>query len=681
MSEMKLATKVMMAVGMIAMLALVLGGVAYLKFGSVEKTSNEASLVRSPSLVALLEIANSESQVLASERGLLIRRMFKDPDIRAAQKNFTAKAFDTIDKQWKIYEPLEQTKDEKALWDQFVPVFNDWKKSNADFLGIVARKEQIMNAMDKEDPKLFEEKIADVDNEMFAQSLVSRKFYLAQNELLQKLVNTNEEMLGVAVKSQTETISGAKSVLIGTLIMVMMLAIGTGLFFSRHVKGLLMKVQHEFERVRDAAAQGRLATRGDTDSVHSEFRFLVEGTNDILDKVIGPLNVAALYVDRISKGDIPAKITDSYNGDFNEIKNNLNQCIDAVNMMTTDASMLAKAAVEGRLATRADATKHQGDFRKIVAGVNDTLDAVINPLNVAALYVDRISKGDIPAKITDSYNGDFNEIKNNLNQCIDAVNMMTTDASMLAKAAVEGRLATRADATKHQGDFKKIVAGVNDTLDAVINPLNVAAKYVDRISKGDIPAKITDSYNGDFNEIKNNLNQCIDAVNMMTTDASMLAKAAVEGRLATRADATKHQGDFKKIVAGVNDTLDAVINPLNVAAKYVDRISKGDIPAKITDSYNGDFNEIKNNLNQCIDAVNMMTTDASMLAKAAVEGRLATRADATKHQGDFKKIVAGVNDTLDAVINPLNVAALYVDRISKGDIPAKITGLLQRRLQ
>ena len=216
---------------------------------------------------------------------------------------------------------------------------------------------------------------------------------------------------------------------------------------------------------------------------------------------------------------------------------------------------------------------------------------------------------------------------------------------MLAKAAVEGRLATRADATKHQGDFKKIVAGVNDTLDAVINPLNVAAKYVDRISKGDIPAKITDSYNGDFNEIKNNLNQCIDAVNMMTTDASMLAKAAVEGRLATRADATKHQGDFKKIVAGVNDTLDAVINPLNVAAKYVDRISKGDIPAKITDSYNGDFNEIKNNLNQCIDAVNMMTTDASMLAKAAVEGRLATRADATKHQGDFKKIVAGVNDT------------------------------------
>ena len=65
----------------------------------------------------------------------------------------------------------------------------------------------------------------------------------------------------------------------------------------------------------------------------------------------------------------------------------------------------------------------------------------------------------------------------------------------------------------------------------------------------------------------------------------------MEGKLATRADASKHQGDFRKIVQGVNDTLDAVIGPLNVAAKYVDQISKGAIPAKITDTYNGDFND------------------------------------------------------------------------------------------
>ena len=147
---------------------------------------------------------------------------------------------------------------------------------------------------------------------------------------------------------------------------------------------------------------------------------------------------------------------------------------------------------------------------------------------------------------------------------------------------------------------------MNQTLDAVIGPLNVSADYVDKISRGAIPAKITDSYNGDFNAIKNNLNNCIDNINALVADAGMLVKAAVEGKLATRADATRHQGDYRKIVEGVNQTLDAVIGPLNVSADYVDKISRGAIPAKITASYNGDFNAIKNNLNNCIDNINAL---------------------------------------------------------------------------
>src|SRR5208337_2381212 len=159
---------------------------------------------------------------------------------------------------------------------------------------------------------------------------------------------------------------------------------------------------------------------------------------------------------------------------------------------------------------------------------------------------------------------------------------LVTESAILAKAAVDGKLATRADASKHLGDFRKIIEGVNQTLDAVIGPLNVSAEYVDRISKGDIPPKITDKYNGDFNEIKNNLNNCIDDISALVNDAGLLVKAAVEGKLATRADASRHQGDYRKIVEGVNSTLDAVIGPLNVSAEYVDRISKGNLPPKIT---------------------------------------------------------------------------------------------------
>ncbi len=229
---------------------------------------------------------------------------------------------------------------------------------------------------------------------------------------------------------------------------------------------------------------------------------------------------------------------------------------------------------------------------------------------------------------------------------------------MLSVAAVEGRLATRADASKHYGDYRKIVQGVNETLDAVIGPLNVAAKYVDQISKGDIPEKITDTYNGDFNTIKNNLNQCIDAVNNLVGDANLLSVAAVEGRLATRADASKHYGDYRKIVQGVNETLDAVIGPLNVAANYVDRISKGDIPNIITDNYNGDFNAIKNNLNVLIQAMNTVTMMSKKIAGGDLNIYVQERSEKDELMFALKQMVANLRQ----IVTEIKTATINVTK-------------------
>ncbi|MEI6154880.1 MAG: MCP four helix bundle domain-containing protein, partial [Deltaproteobacteria bacterium] len=229
----------------------------------------------------------------------------------------------------------------------------------------------------------------------------------------------------------------------------------------------------------------------------------------------------------------------------------MKEMVERIKTLVEDAGALSKAAVEGKLKTRADAAKHQGDFRKIVQGVNDTLDAVIGPLNVAAGYVDRISKGEIPAKITDSYNGDFNTIKNNLNTCIDAVNLLVADADMLSRAGVEGRLATRADAARHQGDFRKIVQGVNDTLDAVIGPLNVAAGYVDSISKGEIPVNITDTYNGDFNEIKNNLNHMLDYLNETAVAANRVAQGDLTAKVTPHSEKDVLGNAFAQMLANL----------------------------------------------------------------------------------------------------------------------------------
>ena len=173
----------------------------------------------------------------------------------------------------------------------------------------------------------------------------------------------------------------------------------------------------------------------------------------------------------------------------------------------------------------------------------------------------------------------------------------------MMKEMAKGHLGTRLkmDRADEIGDLARAMDGFTNSLQGIVGGLQGYAKG--DLSHEWVAADAQDEINPAMKQVRTNLQALV-------ADVAALNQAAVEGKLATRADATKHQGDFRKIVQGVNDCLDAVIGPLNVSAGYVDRISKGDIPPKITDKYNGDFNEIKNNLNQCIDAVNALVADA-----------------------------------------------------------------------
>ena len=280
---------------------------------------------------------------------------------------------------------------------------------------------------------------------------------------------------------------------------------------------------------------------------------------------------------RIAQGRLDEKIEVHHQNELGEIEGALAEVQTNLHAMIDDASMLAQAAVDGRLETRADASRHQGDYRRIVQGVNDTLDAVIGPLNVAADYVDRIAKGDIPARITDTYNGDFNTIKNNLNTAIDAVNELVADAVMLAQAAVEGRLQTRADATKHHGDYRRIVEGVNATLDAVIAPINEVKRVMVALSGGDLTQKITDDYAGDFQVLQNAVNDSMDKLAEIIEQVRGAADALTNAAGQVSATAQSLSQSSSEQAASVEET-SASIEQMSAS------INQNSENAKITDS-------------------------------------------------------------------------------------------------
>lgn len=229
------------------------------------------------------------------------------------------------------------------------------------------------------------------------------------------------------------------------------------------------------------------------------------------------------------------------------------------------------------------------------------------------------------------------------------------------------------DVSKHlEGTYHGIFAEVATATNGALNRFKHAIHVVKLIAQGDFRQEYLTLQNAgkcsEDDALIPALLKCMGAIDALINDASFLAEAAVEGRLATRADASKHQGDYRKIVQGVNDTLDAVIGPLHVAAEYVDKISKGEIPPQITDSYNGDFNDIKNNLNLLITSMNDVTKAAEEISKGNLTIVIQERSKQDKLMQALSAMVGGLTQTVNDVLSIASEVAAASQAISTASV-------------
>ena len=299
------------------------------------------------------------------------------------------------------FERTELAPDEQTLWDGARPALRDYLAVNA----------KVWEAIHARDPHRAER----IHEEYAAQ------LHASLVEPLERLAARQGEEADAMHRAVVETASSATALLWTVMIVTLLVAVALGIYLALAVSRPLEFLVAEARRLRQAVAQGKLDVRGDTARTTPELRPVLQGINETMDAFVRPIQVTADYVERISRGDLPPRITDEYQGDFNLIKESLNTCIEAVGALVADSVALSRAAVEGKLSTRADASRHRGDFQKIVAGVNATLDAVVGPIREATEVLEQLARRDLRPRVTGSYQGDHAAIKQALNATADAL--------------------------------------------------------------------------------------------------------------------------------------------------------------------------------------------------------------------------------------------------------------------
>ncbi len=85
-------------------------------------------------------------------------------------------------------------------------------------------------------------------------------------------------------------------------------------------------------------------------------------------------------------------------------------------------------------------------------------------------------------------------------------------------------------------------------------------------------------------------------------ETGAVISAANDGRLSQRGDASRYEGCYKQLIEGLNQTLDAVVAPVQEAQAVLERVAGRDLTARITSEYKGDHARLR-------DAVNTAATN------------------------------------------------------------------------
>jgi methyl-accepting chemotaxis protein len=329
--------------------------------------------------------------------------------------------------------------------------------------------------------------------------------------------------------------------------------------------------------------------------------------------------------------------------------------METVKGMADEFIELGQAAEAGTLDYRVDASKFDGLFQEAISTVNGALDALVDPLNVAAEYVDRISHGEIPDKITDEYSGDFNEIKNNLNQCIDGLGGMVEANNILQRMAINDY--TMSVEGNYQGIYAEVGRAVNDVRERLLHIIETA----EDISKGDMSDLeiYRQMGNGAGKRCEND--KIVPAfISMMANIEGIvdefikLGNAAEAGDLAYRADASRYEGRYSDAISTVNVAFDALAAPMNEAMRIVDEYSQGLLSARFELEANGDFKNFADSLNTFGDKLQGLIEESSTVLEAISNNDLSKPLTIVA-ENDIKKLTDGIENARKSLNNVVSI--------------------------
>jgi methyl-accepting chemotaxis protein len=496
-SRMKLGTKLIGGFLLVAALSLVVGSIG---MWNSDRINTMADNLYEQDLLGLSYIkeANINLIYMGRARGNLL--LASTQEERAKQIAALAKYRKAVDDYLDKAKPLFVTDKAKAIFAAFGKNWEEYEKDTQHLLAIMATEKLAQN------------------NEVVTQAaLRMRERGNLLDDQLSDLSRLKEERAKAASEEANAVYKNARNLMIAAIALALAFGISLGMFISAGIKRQMGGEPADALEMALKVAAGDLSSEialrpGDTTSLMAGMKSMVQSIQN-LQKELQRLTVAAAEGRFAERGR-----AEQFQGAYADLISGSNNMLDAILLPVGEANRILGLIGGGNLREKVE-TVCKGDHEAMKNAVN----GVHAWLSGLSAYVTKIANGDLSANMEKASKDD--QVHEWMVLLKTNVAALVADVTALSDAAVAGQLATRADASRHQGENRKVVEGLNALMDAVSAPVEELREVLGGMEGGDLSLAMRKNYEGTFDEMKQAVNNMIAKLSQVVAEVNSGAQA------------------------------------------------------------------------------------------------------------------------------------------------------------
>ena len=302
----------------------------------------------------------------------------------------------------------------------------------------------------------------------------------------------------------------------------------------------------------------------------------------------------------------------------------------------------------------------------VVLGLSVLIGAVIakgisRPVKKLTENVKKLAAGETDIALSKHVSNDeIGQMNGAFQTILKVIKELESDTDMLIDAAMKGDLSKRADASKHRGTYRRIVDGINATLDAMLGPINESANVLSSLAMGHLDICVSGDFHGDFAIIKNALNNTAEKLKSYIQDITYVLSEMSQGHLNVQI-ASEFEGDFAALKESLNESIRTFFNVLANINKAAEEVSLG------TEQLSASSQDISQGASVQANAVEAFTTSISELAHKTKDNAKNART-ANDLLFESKTAAQNGNTKIQAMLtamNDINESSMHISKIVK----------------